>query len=74
MYLISFPNVTQALKCEALYKKQPEARRGKIVSLPAELEAGCGFAYILEATDEQAIRDTLAEGNVTFERIFPWHE
>lgn len=69
-YLITFPNVTQALKCEDHYKGTNKP--GEIVSLPAELEAGCGFAYLLDAPSEADVTAALDAGQIAFEKILEW--
>lgn len=67
-YLISFPNVSQAMKCEAIFKGEG----GELISLPEELDAGCGFAYLKEAEAEDIIRKKLNAGEVEFEKIIEW--
>lgn len=67
-YIITFPNVTQAMKCEAHCKAAGIA--GEIINLPAELKAGCGFAFRLEAESEASAKKSLEDGGVGFEAIF----
>lgn len=69
-YLITFPNVTQALKCEDHWKQLGQP--GEIVSLPAELEAGCGFAFLLEAADKASVEAVLGDGDIAFEALLDW--
>lgn len=72
MFLITFSTVTDALAAEAYAAEQ--GLGGEIISLPASLEAGCGFAYRVEAEDMGALERCLRDGEVIFEKILPWNE
>lgn len=62
---ISFSEMYDALQCEKVCRVQQIP--GKLVTIPRELSAGCGYAWRSEATYQDIILTLLEEKGVAFE-------
>ena len=71
VFLISFPNVHHAFKCETVIRKP--GRRIQIVPVPRKVSSSCGLAVEVQVDDIVHGRDLVRElgsGGVDYEAVF----
>ncbi|HON43035.1 MAG TPA: DUF3343 domain-containing protein [Bacillota bacterium] len=71
VFLISFPNVHHAFKCENVMRKP--GRRIQVMPVPRQISSSCGLAVEVQAEDIVYGRDVASElerGGVDYEGIF----
>jgi mRNA degradation ribonuclease J1/J2 len=71
VFLISFPNVHHAFKCEHVMRKT--GRRVQVMPVPRRISSSCGLAVQVQADDivhgEDVARE-LENGGVDYEALF----
>ncbi len=71
VFLISFPNVHHAFKCESVMRKP--GRRIQVMPVPRRISSSCGLAVQVQADDIMHGGDVARElggGGVDYEAIF----
>lgn len=71
VFLISFPNVYHALKCESVMRKP--GRRIQVMPVPRQISSSCGLAVQIQAEDlvhGADIASELDSGGVEYEAVF----
>ena len=57
--VVTFPNMTTALAMEAACKE--DGIPGRIIPVPNQISAGCGFSWCADAGEKQRIEAYVAE-------------
>jgi len=71
VFLISFPNVHHAFKCESVMRKP--GRRIQVMPVPRRVSSSCGLAVQVQADDivhGGDVASELGSGGVDYEAIF----
>lgn len=71
VFLISFPNVYHAFKCESVMRKP--GRRIQVMPVPRQISSSCGLAVQVQADDIVRGGDLASElegGGVDYEALF----
>ena len=63
--VIAFASTEQALAAEAMFTKT--GLPGRMIPIPSQVSAGCGLAWKVETSEEQALLDVLRETGIGFE-------
>lgn len=65
--IITFDTTTDAMAMDAF--SQNNEVSGRLIPVPNEIHAGCGFAWDSESEDEEAIREVLTSNNLNYQDI-----
>lgn len=71
VFLISFPNIHHAFKCESVMRKP--GRRIQVMPVPRQISSSCGLAVEIRADDIVNSRDVVRQlegGGVDYEGLF----
>lgn len=66
--VVSFPNTTTALAMETACKAAGQP--GRIIPVPNQITAGCGFAWCAAAEEREGLERFLAEKGLTYSAIY----
>ena len=66
--LITFPNVTEAMRLEAASEKAKVP--GRLIPVPRQIISTCGMAFRAEPGQKQQLADLAAQEKITVEEYF----
>lgn len=66
--VVSFPNTTSALAMERSCRAADIP--GRIIPVPNQITAGCGFAWRAEVKERDLIEAFILEKGLTYDRIY----
>lgn len=65
--IITFDTTTDAMAMDAFSNKNNIS--GRLIPVPNEISAGCGFAWDSESEDDMVIKDILESNNINYQDI-----
>lgn len=68
--VVTFENVTDAMAMESAVDSA--GLNGKLIPLPDELSAGCGYAWKHAIDEEAKLRELIASHGLDCEKILEW--
>ena len=63
--VLSFATTTQAMAVEDYCKQH--SLPGRLIPVPTQITAGCGFAWKADITDKESLLAALTEGGITWD-------
>ncbi len=66
--IVTFHTHTDALACSSACKAQGVP--GRIVTVPRDLSAGCGYAWRCDPADRERLEACLANASIDFEAVY----
>lgn len=65
--VVAFHTSTEAIATEKVCKK--ENLNGKLISAPREITADCGFAYMVEPSEKEKLKEILENHKIEYDKI-----
>lgn len=65
--IVTFDTATQALAAERTLRKN--GREGRLVPVPAEIQAGCGMSWMDEPDEKDNVTKELQDGKVKWREM-----
>ncbi|MEF9959121.1 MAG: DUF3343 domain-containing protein [Niameybacter sp.] len=66
--IVAFPTTTYALKAEYLCKEQKIP--GRLIPIPRQISAGCGFAWCTDIEHKDCMHTVLSQAQITTDGIY----
>lgn len=64
-FIITFQSTLEAMEAETLFKQK--RLPGRLIPVPREVKAGCGLAWMAQATDEAPLMEQMKASSVSYE-------